>query len=301
MIDLVAIDLHASLATALTHLADQSSVEDPPGVFGQIAPFIEDYGYLGIVVFVFIENLGIPFFPGEAALILGGIYTVTGTLNLVPLLIIAWVTAVLGDNAGFAVGRYGGRPLALKLGRRFGVTHALLDRVEAFYERHGSWVVAAGRFLPILRHLNGLVAGLTKITWPRFLAANMIGAAIWVGVWVEVGIHAGNHLEAVDSFIQRFSRLLIVLLFVIIVVVVVRFRVHRRAAMAEEAAEEAASAQAEEEALAAAAEQPVDIATDLPVDVAAEPVLEAVVEQAAGEQAPTDPPADQAPHEGDER
>lgn len=283
MIDLVAIDLHTSLGTVLTHLSEQATTADPPGVFGRIAPFIEDYGYLGIVVFVFIENLGIPFFPGEAALILGGIYTVTGTLNLVPLLIIAWVTAVLGDNAGFAVGRYGGRPLALKLGRRFGVSHAVLDRVEAFYERHGSWVVAAGRFLPLLRHLNGLVAGITTIKWPRFLAANMIGAAIWVGVWVEVGIHAGNHLEAVDSFIQRFSRLLVVLFFVIVVIVAVRFRAHRRAAMAEEvaeeAAEEAAAEEAEEEALAAAAEQPVDVATEVPVEVVAEAVLEAASEQ----------------------
>lgn len=166
MIDLVAMDVHTTLGTVLTHLSDQAATEDPPGVFGRIAPFIDDYGYLGIVVFVFIENLGIPFFPGEAALILGGIYTVTGELNLVPLLIIAWVTAVLGDNAGFAIGRYGGRPLALKLGRRFGLTHSVLDRVEAFYEKHGSWVVAAGRFLPILRHLNGLVAGITTISGP---------------------------------------------------------------------------------------------------------------------------------------
>ena len=246
---------------------------DLPGVFGAIAPYMDDYGYLAVVFFVFIENLGIPFFPGEAALILGGIYTVTGELSLVPLLVIAWVTAVLGDNAGFAIGRYGGRPLALKLGRRFGVSHALLDRVEGFYERNGSWVVAAGRFLPILRHLNGLVAGITTIKWPRFLAANMIGAAIWVGVWVEVGVHAGNHLESVDNFLQRFSRLLIVVLFVLIVIAVVRFRVHRRAAMAEEAAELAAATQSELEAVEVAAEQPTGLPAELAVDVVAEQAL----------------------------
>lgn len=279
MIDLVTSDLHTSLGAFLAHLSDQASTADPPGIFGRVAPFIKDYGYVGVVFFVFIENLGIPFFPGEAALILGGIYTVTGDLNLVPLLIIAWVTAVLGDNAGFAIGRYGGRPLALKLGRRFGVSHALLDRVEAFYERNGSWVVAAGRFLPILRHLNGLVAGITTIKWPRFLAANMIGAAIWVGVWVEVGVHAGNHLEAVDNFLQRFSRLLIIALFVIIVIVVVRFRVHRRAAMAEEAAELAEQEKAEREALDAAAEQPLEPTTDVPVEaIEAVEAAEAAVE-----------------------
>lgn len=246
---------------------------DLPGVFGTIAPYMDDFGYLAVVAFVFIENLGIPFFPGEAALVLGGIYTVTGELSLVPLLIIAFTAAVLGDNAGFALGRYGGRPLALKLGRRFGLSHKVLDRVEAFYERNGSWVVAAGRFLPLLRHLNGLVAGITTLKWPRFLAANMIGAAIWVGVWVTVGLHAGSHLEAIDSFIQRFFRILVVLVFVIITIATVRFRAKRRAAMAEEAAEEAAAKSAEEEAIAIAAEQPADLPAELAVDVAAEQAL----------------------------
>ena len=147
------------------------------------------------------------------------------------------------------------------------MTHTALDKVEAFYERHGSKVVVAGRFLPLLRHLNGLVAGITPMKWPRFLAANMIGAAIWVGVWVTVGIQAGNHIEGVNRFLERFFPAVVVLLAVLIAIQSVRFWVKRRKAMAEEEAE-----LGEAEELAAEADPVLDPVLESVLD----PVLDTV-------------------------
>ena len=154
---------------------------DLPGVFGTVAPYIEDYGYFAVAALVFIANLGIPV-PGDASLVVAAIFTVSEDLSLVPVLIVGWTAAVLGECAAYAIGRYGGRPLAIRLGRRFGVTHDLLDRVEGFYRHHGVKTVIIGRFIPLLRRVNGLVAGVTAMSWRRFLVANMIGAAVWVGV-----------------------------------------------------------------------------------------------------------------------
>lgn len=205
---------------------------DLPGVFGTVAPYIDDYGYYAVALLVFIENLGIPM-PGEATLVMAGIYTKSGELNLFTVLLVGWIAAVLGDNIAFSIGRYGGRPLVLRLGRRFGLTHEALDRVEAFYERHGSKTVAAGRFLPILRHLNGLVAGITVMTWRRFLVANAIGAAIWVVVWTTVGRQAGDHIEGVNRFLERGAPAIAIVLVVLFVLHLVRLRRRRRIAMAE--------------------------------------------------------------------
>lgn len=207
-------------------------MNDLPGVFGTVAPYIEDYGLLAVAVLVFIENLGIPM-PGEATLVMAGIYTVSGDLDLIAVLAVGWTAAVLGDNAGFAIGRYGGRPLVLRLGRRFGLTHDVLDRVEAFYERHGSKTVAAGRFLPVLRHLNGLVAGVTTMTWKRFLVANAIGAMIWVGVWTFIGRQAGGHIEGVNRFLERGAPAIAIVLILLLVGHAVRLRRRRRRALAE--------------------------------------------------------------------
>ncbi len=197
---------------------------DLPGVFGTIAPSIDDYGYLAVAVLVFLGNLGIPV-PTEATVVVSAIYTVSGELGLLPVLVVAWAAAVLGESAAFAVGRYGGRPLAIRLGRRFGVTHDLLDRVEGFYDRRGGATVVVGRFVPLLRRVNGLVAGVTALSWRRFLAANAIGATLWVGVWTTVGRQAGNHIDAVNTVLVKVAPLLGLVLVLLLVGYVVRRRV----------------------------------------------------------------------------
>ncbi|MFC6343717.1 DedA family protein [Nocardioides hankookensis] len=202
---------------------------DLPGVFGSVAPYIDDYGYLAVAGMVFLANLCIPV-PGDATLIVASIYTVSGDLGLVPVLVVAWTAAVLGECAAFAIGRYGGRPLAIRLGRRFGVTHDLLDPVEAFYARRGTATVVVGRFVPLLRRANGLVAGLTEMSWHRFLVANMVGAALWVGVCTIVGRQAGNNIDTVNTVLERVAPLLGLLLVVVIVLSVARRRRRRRAA-----------------------------------------------------------------------
>ena len=183
---------------------------DLPGVFGTVAPYIEDYGYVAVALLVFLANLGIPV-PGEATLVVASIFTVSEDLGLFPVLVVGWAAAVLGESAAYAIGRYGGRPLAIRLGRRFGVTHDLLDRVEGFYQHHGITTVVVGRFVPLLRRVNGLVAGVTAMSWQRFLVANMIGAAIWVAVWTTVGIQAGNNIDAVNTALERGAPVLAVL------------------------------------------------------------------------------------------
>jgi membrane protein DedA with SNARE-associated domain len=190
-------------------------VNDLPGVFGTVAPYIEDYGYLAVALAVLIENFGIPM-PGEATLVVASLFTVSGVLDLRIVIAVAFVAAVVGDNMGYAFGRYGGRPLVLRIGRRFGVTNKLLDKVEAFFDRHGTKVVVAARFLPIMRHLNGISAGLSHMAWRRFLLANMIGAAVWVGVWTFIGVRAGAHIDTINTVLEKGFRWLVVALVLLI-------------------------------------------------------------------------------------
>lgn len=200
---------------------------DLPGVFGTVAPYIDDYGYFAVALIIFLANLSLPA-PAEATLVVSSIYTVSGDLSLLPVLVVAWLAAVLGECAAFAVGRYGGRPLAIRLGRRFGVTHDLLDRAEGFYARRGTVTVIVGRFIPLLRRANGLVAGITGMAWHRFVVANMVGAVIWVAVWTTVGRQAGNHIDTVNTVLERLAPILAVVLVLLIVAYVIRRRRRRR-------------------------------------------------------------------------
>ncbi|MGA8257985.1 MAG: DedA family protein [Nocardioides sp.] len=230
---------------------------DLPGVFGTVAPYLEDYGYLAVFLAVVIENFGIPM-PGEATLILAALFSVSGVLDLRIVIAVAFVAAVLGDNLGYAFGRFGGRPLVLRIGRRFGVTNTLLDKVEVFFDRHGAKVVVAARFLPIMRHLNGISAGLSHMAWRRFLAANIAGAAIWVAVWCFVGVRAGEHIDTIHTVLEEGFRWVVVALVVLVALWVVRHRVARRASAVPVASPEAVTgvASRDERHLTHPAQQP---------------------------------------------
>lgn len=165
-----------------------------------ISQIISDYGPWAIFVLVLIEDFGIPV-PGETALISAALLASQGKLPIIWLLVAAWLGAVIGDNIGYAIGRFGGRRLVLHYGARVGITDQRLARVERFFAHRGGAIVIVARFFVGLRQLNGIVAGIACMPSPRFVLFNAIGAALWVGVW-GFGIYwFGQHFrDALERF-----------------------------------------------------------------------------------------------------
>src|SRR5262249_12057089 len=157
-----------------------------PGFLGVLAPVLNRYGYLAVGGLVLVEDFGVPA-PGETVLIAAAIYAGAGQLNAVAVGVIGFVAAVLGDNIGFAIGHFGGRPLAERVGKYVFLTPARLDRAERFFNRHGGKVVVVARFVEGLRQANGIIAGISGMHWRKFLGFNALGAALWVGLWVSLG------------------------------------------------------------------------------------------------------------------
>lgn len=198
-----------------------------PGFLGSLAPLLDHYGYLAVGGLVLVEDFGVPA-PGETVLIAAAVYAGAGQLNIVAVALIGFLAAVLGDNIGFAIGHFGGRPLALRLGRYVFLTPQRLDTAQQFFTRHGGKVVTIARFVEGLRQANGIIAGITGMRWARFLGFNALGAALWVGLWVTLGDLAGNHITAIYNTIQRFSTYLLIALGVVIVALIVRHLLRRR-------------------------------------------------------------------------
>jgi len=148
----------------------------------EVRRFVVDYGYLAVFLGILLEDFGLPT-PGETMLIIGAVLASRGSLQIVWLLPIAWLGAVIGDSIGFFIGATGGHRLLTRYGARIGITRARLERVEAFFARYGDVVIVFARFFVILRQLNGIVAGMLEMPWPRFFLYNAIGAALWVGFW----------------------------------------------------------------------------------------------------------------------
>jgi len=111
---------------------------------------VASYGYALLVVLVGLESFGIPL-PGETALVTAGAFAAMGRLNIAGVIIAASAGAILGDNAGYWLGRKGGVALVHRYGRHVGLDDAKLERVHGFFERHGPKTVFIGRFIALLR------------------------------------------------------------------------------------------------------------------------------------------------------
>ncbi len=170
---------------------------------------IHRWGYLAVFGTIFLEDFGLPL-PGETMLITAGVLAGLGQLSIVPLLLVAWTAAVLGDNLGYAIGLTGGRRLVLRWGRYVLITHERLQTIEGFFSAHGGKVVLVARFVEGLRQLNGLVAGISGMPWHRFLVFNAAGAALWVCCWGLASSLAGAHLEAIVIALGRVELILAV-------------------------------------------------------------------------------------------
>src|SRR5262249_48964587 len=107
-----------------------------PGFLNAVGGQLNHYGYWAVLVLVTLEDFGVPV-PGETILIAAAIFAGAGRLNVVAVAVVGFVAAVLGDNIGFAIGRFGGRALALRWGKYVFLTEERLNKAQYFFERHG--------------------------------------------------------------------------------------------------------------------------------------------------------------------
>ncbi len=206
-----------------------------PGVLHSLQSPLSHYGYLAVAGFIFLEDFGVPV-PGEAILVVGAAYAGTGRLSIVLVGVLGFIAATLGDNVGYALGRFGGRPLVERFGRYVLITPERLDKATGFFERHGGKIVIVARFIEGLRQANGIIAGISGMHWARFIVFNAIGAALWVGVWTSVGYFSGSHINTIYGDVTRYDVYFAIAVGLLVVTAIARHVWRRRAAKAAEPA-----------------------------------------------------------------
>ena len=197
------------------HILASGSSPPLPGFLNSLAGPLNQFGYWAVLLLVILEDFGIPV-PGETVLIAASVYAGAGRLNVAAVGVAGFTAAVIGDNIGFAIGHFSGRALVLRWGRYVRLTGDRLDKAEAFFDRHGAWIITVARFIEVLRQANGIIAGITDMRWQRFLAFNALGAALWVGTWVSLGYLAGSHIGTIYHYITEYSLYLLIALAVLL-------------------------------------------------------------------------------------
>jgi len=170
----------------------------------ELGHLIEHWGYLAIFVFVVLGNLGVPV-PEESILVLAGYLVWQGDLRLPLVLLVGILSAIAGDNLGYWLGRRYGQEAIARYGRWVLLTPARLDATRRFVTRYGAFGVFAARFIAGLRFMAGPLAGSTGLPPLAFVAANALGAVVYVPTMVAAGYGVAYGL---GDYLKGFERIM---------------------------------------------------------------------------------------------
>ena len=154
------------------------------------------YAILFLIVFCETGLVVTPFLPGDSLLFVAGALAAEGVggggIDIRILIVVLLTAAVLGDNVNYWIGRWvGGHILRWGEGSRF-FNRAAYDKTHAFYERYGPMTMTMARFVPLVRTFAPFVAGVARMTYPRYFAFDLLGAVLWVFSLTLAGYWFGN-------------------------------------------------------------------------------------------------------------
>jgi membrane protein DedA with SNARE-associated domain len=194
-----------------------------------IVGFIDHYGYLGLFVTLALANAGAPI-GAEIVMPVAGALTATGHLSSLWLTIAVSIAAELaGGSIGYAIGRFGGVPLIENYGKYFHFTHERWLTFHRFFERWGTFAIFICRFLPVIRGVSGIAAGVAEMNLAAFYLWTFLGSLIFCSLLVLLGHALGSHLDTVLPLLHRGAYVLLGVAIVVVVAAVFIIRARTRA------------------------------------------------------------------------
>jgi membrane protein DedA with SNARE-associated domain len=172
------------------------------------------YGLILLFGAVAIESAGIPV-PGETALVTAAFLASQGHYSIVAVIAVAAAGAIIGDNVGYWIGREGGRKLLERWGPVRRYADKSLPPAERFFEKHGAKAVFFGRFIAFLRVTAAWLAGISRMTWWRFLLWNAAGGILWA---IVISLLAYQFGKAAADAVSRYGLVAVAAIVVLVLV-----------------------------------------------------------------------------------
>lgn len=184
-----------------------------------IINFVNDFGYLGIILLITLENV-FPPIPSEVILTFAGFITLSSKLTVWGSVLAATIGAVIGAVILYIIGSYLtverlGRLISSRLGKILRLKHSDVTKTHNFFVKHGSKTIFFGRFVSVVRSLISLPAGMTRMPWKIFVLLTTLGTLIWNVVLILLGRLAGEAWSEVSATIDSYSSLVLIVLIVL--------------------------------------------------------------------------------------
>lgn len=185
--------------------------------------FIDSTGYLGIMILMALESMVAPI-PSEAVMPFAGFAVSNGTLSWEGVILFSTLGSILGSLIGYLMGAKGGRPLVEKWGKYILLDIHDLDITEKWFTNKGDITVFVCRFIPVVRHLISIPAGIGRMNLLKFSIYTIIGA----GLWNSTLTIAGYYLQENWVEIMKYSHIIdyVIVAAIILVVIYYGYKLH---------------------------------------------------------------------------
>jgi membrane protein DedA with SNARE-associated domain len=161
---------------------------------------IEQMGYWGAAFLMALESMIAPV-PSELVMPFVGFLAAEGKFSIPMAIIFTSIGSLVGSLISYYVGLLGGRPLVLRAGRYLFLNHEHLEWTERWFAKNGSWTIFVSRFIPVVRHLISIPAGLGRMNFLRFSIFTIVGATIWNTFL----LYCGYKLRQNWTLVQQYS------------------------------------------------------------------------------------------------
>lgn len=198
-----------------------------------VMDFVQRVGYPGLFLLITLESTLVPI-PSELVMPFAGVLASRGELSLPVILIINTTAALLGSGISYWIGAAGGKPLLLRYGKYALIRAKDIEMTERFFARHGKATILVGRFLPVVRHIISVPAGIARMPLVPFFTQTFIGSTIWGSILIILGYHFGESFLETAKSLKHIDLIVGVVILGVLLALAIRFMVRRRREAASE-------------------------------------------------------------------
>lgn len=192
-----------------------------------IISIMNSYGYVGVLLLILIENI-FPPIPSELILLFGGFMTTYTKLNIIGMIMSSTLGSLIGALLLYKVGAIFNKEklkalITGKIGRLLKLKNSDIDNADKWFTNKGQKTVFLCRFIPLIRSLISLPAGMNKMNLSKFMIYTILGSVIWNTVLIVMGSIVGSNWENILNIINICSRNIVLILFILFIIIIILF------------------------------------------------------------------------------
>ncbi|MEI6765355.1 MAG: DedA family protein [Bacteroidota bacterium] len=189
--------------------------------------FISKLGYLGLLILMALESMVAPV-PSEAVMPFAGFLISDGKMSFLGVIFFSTLGSIIGSLIGYWMGAAGGRPLVEKWGKYLLLDKSDLDVTEKWFSKRGDVTVFVCRFIPVVRHLISIPAGISKMNLWKFSIYTLIGAGIWNSILTVAGYFLKKNWGEIMKYSHIIDYVVVAVLLLAVIYYVYKFYKNRK-------------------------------------------------------------------------